>query len=205
MRTFVLSNPSILEPLVLFCTHALRMRDSRSCSVVTRVLRSIVPAFQDSSEAGSSAAPQVREFISTEVLKACITSIHEPYFVDLQRDLASLIASIILLYAPTTATPRHILLSLPGMGAEKVDRTLDRIIRQGKGDEKFQRAVVLDLLEGVRGVSIHEQGKIETSAPKGRTKVQERFMEVDPNAAGNAMGKQESPDLAGVGDMFGDG
>ena len=219
MRTFVLSNPQILEPLILFSTHALHMRDSRSCAILTRVLRSIIPVFQDhrqhpqqqqsphSSSAAAAtaiaaAAPQVREFISTEVLKACITSIHEPYFVDLQRDLAALIASILGLYAAATPTPRAVLLSLPGVGADQVDRALDRIVRQSKGDEKFQRAVVLDLLEGLRGVSIHEQGRMERATGGGRPKVQERFMEVDPRAGG---GKRDSPDLEGVADMFGDG
>ncbi|KAL9063017.1 MAG: hypothetical protein Q9157_008474 [Trypethelium eluteriae] len=213
LRTFVLSHPAILEPLVLFSTHALRMRDIRSCTIVITVLRSIIPSFQDSPHAPSSpsitpstiaAAPQVREFISTEVLKACITSLHEPYFVDLQRELASLIASILLLYGPTTSTPRDVLLSLPGMSVEKVDRAFDRIIRRSKGDDKYQRAVVLDLLEGLRGVSIHEQGRMERSQRRERPKVQQRFMEVDSEVQGQGTGRAASPDLAGVADMFGD-
>ena len=90
------------------------------------------------------------------------------------------------------------------MAVEKVDRALDRIITQSNGDERFQRAVVLDLLEGLRGVSIHEQGRMERSAPRTRPKIQARFMEVDPKDAAAIMGSKDSPDLAGVADMFGD-
>ncbi|KAI9703977.1 MAG: hypothetical protein M1820_005759 [Bogoriella megaspora] len=227
MRNFILSNPNLLEPIVLFLTHAIRMRDSRCCTILTRVLRSIIPAFQEtpanvtSAQVPAAAAadgilhypsnlhilhtnissPACREFISLEVLKACITSIHEPYFVDLQRDLGSLISSIIYLYAPSTPTPRAVLLSLPGMTPEQVDRAFKKIMNSS-GNEKMQRAVVLDLLEGVRGTSIHETGKIERSAPR-KPKVQERFMEVDA-AAGEVEGKlkRDSPELVGVADMF---
>ncbi|KAG9702550.1 nuclear import and export protein Msn5, partial [Aureobasidium melanogenum] len=108
MRALVLSEPSVLEPLILFCTHALRMRDSRCCTLICRILRSILPTFV----ADAPPAPQVREFISTEVLKACITSLNEPYFVDVQRDLANLIANIVALYSPLSSTARDVLLSL---------------------------------------------------------------------------------------------
>lgn len=195
MRTFMLSSPTILEPLILFCTHALRMRDSRCCSVITRVLRSIVPEFS----IDTPTAAEVREFISNEVLKACITSLHEPYFVELQKDLAQLIATIFILYSPTTSTPRRILLSLPGMTEEQVDRVASRLMRVQSGRQ--QRALVLDLLDGLRGVSISEQGKIPRHEPrKLRSAMQERYMNVD-NARQNRQ-RDGSPELGGVADMF---
>lgn len=81
MRSYILSTPFVLKPVILFCTHALRMRDTRSCSLIARVLRSIVPDFAGPSDV----AVEVREFMSTEVLKACITSLHEEYFVEQQK------------------------------------------------------------------------------------------------------------------------
>lgn len=195
MRTFMLSSPTILEPLILFCTHALRMRDSRCCSVITRVLRSIVPEFS----IDTSTAAEVREFISNEVLKACITSLHEPYFVDLQKDLAQLIATIFILYSPKTSAPRQILLSLPGMTEEQVDRVASRLIRVQSGRQ--QRALVLDLLDGLRGVSISEQGKITRHDPrKVRSVMQERYMNV--NTVQQNRQRDGSPELGGVADMF---
>ena len=191
----VLSDVSVLEPMILFCTHALRMRDTRCCSLICKTFKTIIPIFQGM----SPPAPQVREFISTEVLKACITSLNEPYFADLQKDLASLIALILLLYTSRTSTPRDILLSLPDMSAAKVDKTLGRLCKHPPLSERMQRSLVLDLLEGVRGVSIYEQGKIkQVSAKKS---IQSKYTELHTNTA-NANGDNGA--LDGVAGLFGD-
>ncbi len=198
IRSFILNTPEILKPVILFCTHALRMRDTRSCSWITRVLRSLIPEF-----AGSSPmAVDVREFISLEVLKACITSLHDSYFVDLQRDLAQLIASIMITYATKTETPRQILLSLPSMTTEKVDRALQQLLIV-PCSSRHQRALVLDLLAGLRGVSISEQGKIaKPNVKKLRSTIHERYMNVDMQSDGPP--RERSPDLAGVAETFGE-
>lgn len=170
------------------------MRDTRSCTYITRVLRSLVPEFVDDSHI----AIDVREFISTEVLKASITSLHDSYFVDLQKDLAQLIASIVDAYSSKTQTPREILLSLPSMTSEKVDRALHQINRAPQNSRQ-QRALILELLEGLRGVSISEQGKIaKPDTKKFRSAMQERYMTVDiqPDTK-----KEASPDH-GIANMF---
>lgn len=194
LNDLVLSDPAILEPLILFCTHALRMRDSRCCVVICGVFRTLIPLFQS----GDPPAPQVREFISTEVLKSCITSLNEPYFADLQKDLARLIAQIVLLYAPKTSTPRSVLLSLPQMSEAKVDKAIARI---GKSqNDRQQRAVVLDLLDSVRGVSIHEAGKITREPARKRSAVQKQYMEVEQKPT-----KGDDVGLDGIAGMLGDG
>jgi exportin-5 len=196
MRTLVLSEASILEPLILFCTHALRMRDSRCCTLICRILRSILPTFT----ADTPPAPQVREFINTEVLKACITSLNEPYFVDVQRDLANLIANILALYSPLSSTARDVLLSLPDMGSQKVNTAIERIVETNS--ERTQRVLVLELLEGVRGVSIHEAGKIDRRDLKAkRSAMQQQYMEVEQKPAGGK--REQSPQLEGMAEMFG--
>jgi exportin-5 len=196
MRALIISEPSILEPLILFCTHALRMRDSRCCTLICRILRSILPTFV----ADTPPAPQVREFINTEVLKACITSLNEPYFVDVQRDLANLIANIVALYSPLSSTARDVLLSLPDMGSNKVDTAIERIV--GTSSERTQRILVLELLEGVRGVSIHEAGKIDRRDHKAkRSAMQQQYMEVEQKPAGGK--REQSPQLEGMAEMFG--
>ncbi|KAK5126308.1 hypothetical protein LTR85_010544 [Meristemomyces frigidus] len=197
LSDLVLSDPTVLEPLILFCTHALRMRDTRCCVTICKVFRSIVPLFQSS----NAPAPQVREFICTEVLKACITSINEPYFADMQKDLAALIAQIVLLYSRLTNTPRDVLLSLPDMNASKVDKALAKMNKAQS--ERQQRALVLELLAGVRGVSIYEVGKIarETPKQKGKSGVQEQYMEVEQRAT---IENGEETGLESVAALFGD-
>lgn len=196
IRSFIISTPDILKPVILFCTHALRMRDTRSCSFITRVLRSLIPDF----EGTDPIEIDVREFISTEVLKACITSLHDPYFVDLQKDLAQLIASIVIAYSPRTETPKQVLLSLPSIPADEVDRTIRHLAR-AHSNSRQQRAIVLDLLEGLRGISVSEQGKVAKPDPKKiRSAMQEKYMTVDVQANGK---KDESPDLGGIAAMFG--
>lgn len=195
IRAFVLDTPEILKPVIVFCTHALHMRDTRSCSYVTRILRSLVPEFNGTSEV----AVEVREFISTEVLKASITSLHNSYFVDLQKDLAQLIAVIVIAYSGMTQTPRNILLSLPSMTSEKVDHALHKVLK-ARQSSRQQRAYILDLLAGLRGISVSEQGRIaRPDTKKMRTAMQERYMRTDPQSATR---KQVSPDLEGIDSIF---
>lgn len=170
------------------------MRDTRSCTYITRILRSLIPEFDGNTEI----ATDVREFISTEVLKACITSLHDSYFVELQKDLAQLIASIVSTYSSKTQTPREILLSLPLMTSEKIDRALHQLTK-AQQNSRQQRALILDLLAGLRGVSISEQGKIaKPDTKKIRSVLQERYMTVDVQPEDK---REESPDL-GISSMF---
>jgi len=195
MRDYVLSTPSVLKPVILFCTHALRMRDTRSCTLIIGVLRSIVPDFAGADDV----ANEVREFISIEVLKACITSLHDPYFIDLQKDLASLIGGIIFTYLPRTQTPQQVLLSLPSMTTEKVDRAVKEIYNAAN-DPRHQRALVLNLLEDLRSVSISEQGKIPKADPrKLRSEMQQKYVTANMDME---IKEPQSPDLEGIGNIF---
>lgn len=170
------------------------MHDNRACGLITRVLRTIIAVFT----AATPVAAEVREFISTEVLKACIESLHDPYFVEIQSDLAQLIASIVLSYTEQTETPRLILLSLPGMDPQRIDSALYRLFKASEGRQ--QRAVVLKLLEGLRGVSVSEQGRLpRQEGKKVRSEMLEKYMSVDMPSA---VRKEPSPDLEGVADMF---
>jgi exportin-5 len=196
LHDLVLSDASVLEPLILFCTHALRMHDSRCCTTVCKLFASLVPLF-------AGADPQVREFIASDVLKACITSLNEPYFADMQRDLASLIAQILSLYCPLTPTPRNILLSLPDMSESRVDRDVRKIVDASSA--RGQRALVLEMLKGVRGVSIYEAGKIEREAVQkksGRSGVQAQYMEIEQPRPGVTDGTEVG--LEDVGGLFGE-
>jgi exportin-5 len=203
IRHFVLSSPDIFEPVMLFCTHALRMRDTRCCSIITRVIRSILQDFAPPNN--SPTIVTIREFICSEVLMACITSVHEPYFVDMQKDLAQLIASIWALYGSTSPTPRSVILSLPGVTEDQVSITETTLARSTS--LRQQRAHVLDLLEGVRGVSIAEQGKILNSREerrKARSALQQRYLSSEMEGQqGGKVDVNDGPDLGGVADLFG--
>ncbi|ORY09735.1 armadillo-type protein [Clohesyomyces aquaticus] len=191
MWKFILTNGTVLEPLLLFCNSAIRFRDTRSAVVILRVLRQLIPRFRSRSG--------VRDFYCNNILKNAITSLHEPYFVDCQKELASLIAAIIHL---DEDIPRSILLSLPGMGdVYRVDRQLAKLRGANRSDDRLQRSIVLNLLSSVRGVSIHEQGKIERKTPKKKTAFEQQYMSVDQPAT---IVRGTSPGLAGVADMFGD-
>lgn len=203
IRHFVLSSPEIFEPVMLFCTHALRMRDTRCCSIITRVIRSLLQDFAPPNDTPTTAT--IREFISSEVLKACITSVHEPYFVDMQKDLASLIASIWVLYGSSSPTPRTVMLSLPGIDPQRVAYAENALLRSNSARQ--QRALILELLEGLRGVSIAEQGKILDSRVerrKTRSALQEKYMKSEMDGQQTTkVDINDGPDLGGIADMFG--
>lgn len=190
MHEFILSTPSVLEPILLFCNSTLRVRDTRSVVTILRVLRSLLPRFKEKSP--------IRDYFCNDLLKSAITSLHEPYFVDCQKDLASLIAGIIHL---DEEIPRSIILSLPGMGDPyRVDRRLTRLRAGNRQDDRMQRSVVLDLLSSIKGVSIHEQGKIARPTPKKKSVMMEQYMQVEESPR---IVRGTSPGLAGVSDMFG--
>ncbi|KAK0648803.1 armadillo-type protein [Cercophora newfieldiana] len=224
LRKFCLMNSSIVVPLLLFCSHAIRMHDGRCCGVVLRVFRSIVPEFSpqespkrdgtlsDGFPIPEGTAQEIREFISTEVLKAAISSLHDPYFVESQKDLGSLIASILVSYCQVTPTPRTILCSLPNIRQQDVDQTIEYVTRHGLPSRQ-QRAAVLDLLKDLKGVSISEMGKLSkslgvggrSSKKAGRSKMAQEFMTV-VETTGTATGapRKTTPDLEGVAGMFND-
>ncbi|KAI5806365.1 armadillo-type protein [Geopyxis carbonaria] len=190
MREFILASDAVLEPLIRFCTHALRMRDSRCCGIIIRVFRSIVPHF-------TADRADIREFICLEVLMASIDSLHDDYFVDVQKDLAQLIATICLLYSPTSQTPRNLLLSLPGITDAKVDSCFKRL--QVAQSTRHQRALFLELLDGLRGIPMSEQGRLPR-ASKHRTQA-EKDKRGQPQQSRYSE-QPKSPDLGGVADMF---
>lgn len=196
-RPFILQTPRVLKPLILFCTHALGMHDTRAASMITKVLRTIINDFTGS----SSLHAEVREFISTEVLKACITSLNDVYFVDMQKDFAQLIASILALYTSRTDTPRQVLHSLPNIDGKKVDDALQSLLHP-KAHPKQQRAIVLELLQGYRSVALRDQGKLPRPDPnKMRSALQQKYIAADMEGM-ELRDKSEEPDLDGVAEMF---
>ncbi|KAJ4291519.1 karyopherin [Collariella sp. IMI 366227] len=191
LRKFCLMNPAVAVPLLVFGSHAIRMHDGRSCGVVLRVFRSIVPEFtptqlpaKELEKTGHTAplddfpipeetAREIREFISTD-------------------DIGALIAHILSFYAALTPTPRDIVVSLPNIKVEEVDRVIRHITKPGMSSRQ-QRALVLELLEDLKGVSISEMGKLSKSLgdvpmtgrkSATRSKMAQEFMTPDAGAGG---------------------
>lgn len=241
LRKFCLLHQEIVEPLLVFCSHGIRVRDSRCCSMILRLFISLVPEFNleashgpkkisagldsmpahplsDSVPIPQEIATAIREFISMEVLQACITSFHEPYFVDLQKELASLIGAVLVHYTPITATPKNVLLSLPNIQESDLDR-LSPYIQKPSSHTRQQRAIVLDMLKDLKGVSVSEMGKMPKSTGFGgvqgrskkvhRTRMAEAFMSEPttsqdaPRTGGTHQGGRGTPDaLEGVSNLF---
>ena len=196
IRSFSLQTPEVLQPILVFCNHSLRMRDTRSCQNVAVILNTLVPEFMES----SPLHVEVREYLSSEVLKSCITSIHDNYFVDVQRELATVVASIVTTYSQMTDTPRSVLCSLPSISGEQVDRLQHQLLKT-KTNHRQQRALVLVFLEKLRGVSVSEQGKVGKPEPKKiRSAVRERYMTVEIKPKEE---REASPELGGISEMFG--
>ena len=224
LRAFVLSNLVILEPLLLFCSNAIAFRDTRSSSIIIRTIRSIVPEF--TKDDGTSAA--ILEYIASNVLKAAITSLHDSYFVDNQKDLASLIGTIWVAYGlpthvpavvreeegnividqaaygrpPLTDSVRNLLLSLPGITEQRVDATAQKLVATGGtfGNMRQQRALVLGLLESLRGVRISELGKFDRDVAKEKSKLQEKYLRRENGMMGGMEEGQQKVDIEAEGE-----
>ncbi|EGX96581.1 Armadillo-type fold domain containing protein [Cordyceps militaris CM01] len=240
LRRFCLLHQEIVEPLLVFCAHGIRMRDTRCCGMVLRLLISLVPEFQpnttaskpqpdgslapaDPSSIPAEIASAIREYLSSDVLRACLTSFHEPYFVEVQKELASLIAAVYVHYSPVTMTPHNLLTSLPNVEAGELELLKPYMVKPG-AHSRQQRAVVLELLRDLKGVSVSEMGKLAKSAglpstaasgrvkrAGGRSKMAQSFM-TEPVAQNNgttrmeqvAGGRRATPDdaLDGVSNLF---
>lgn len=86
------------------------------------------------------------------------------------------------------------------MTPEKVDRVIRQILQPGTSARK-QRALVLNLLEDLRSVSVSEQGRIaKPDHKKLRSAMQEKY--VTANMDTDEAKAQPSPELEGVADMF---
>lgn len=225
LRKFCLMQREIVEPLLVFCCHGIRVKDTRCCSMILRLFVSLVPEFGKTPNATHSRhdVPQeiasgIREYISTEVLQACITSLHDPYFVELQKELAALIASIIVYYSPITATPRNVISSLPNVNPADLERLAVYTSKPG-AHTRQQRAIVMDMLKNLKAVSVSEMGKLpkdnsyanSNRAKKvSRTKMAETFMSEStpsgpgPTRAGEINGAGgDAPDaLEGISNLF---
>ncbi|KAF2400032.1 hypothetical protein EJ06DRAFT_530797 [Trichodelitschia bisporula] len=185
IRRIMFADEPTLSDLLMLLRSALRMRDTRSCSTAIHSLSTLLPDFNKPSP--------VHDFLYTEVLKTAITSFNEPYFVDAQRNLATLIAQICLDHDTAFA----VLTQLPGLGDDvpRVERALKRV-RDAKSAGQGA-AVVMDLLHSLRGVSIHELGKIERTKPRPRV----RDAPMDVTETGIRRGGEDQ--LDGVATMFG--
>ncbi|KAI1773737.1 ARM repeat-containing protein [Hypoxylon cercidicola] len=232
LREFCLTHSSIVEPLLIFCTHALRWHDSRCCGVVLKVFRSIILDFAtaelnellpegakqkppDGASIPASTAAAVREYICSDVMKACITSIHEPYFVELQKEFAYFVATIVLAYKIHTTTARDVLVSLPNMKEADVDNAIEYMCRKG-ATARVQRTVILQLLGDLKGVSVSEMGKLSksigvpTAKPSAkrpsRSKMAQQFMTTPtPNEGTSQIGGGQdgnADNLEGVANLF---
>ncbi|ETI25101.1 hypothetical protein G647_04472 [Cladophialophora carrionii CBS 160.54] len=227
MREFLLSNVQILDKLLTFITHAIAFKDMKSSYTMLMAVQRLVPDFASEQFLASDQAGAVREFISTEMLKTAITCLHDGYFADQQQYYAQLIATIWLSYGlpahvpategtpahdrhALTSTPRDVIMSLPGMTEAKVDKAAGQLLKEGAGGSsraKKLRAIILTLLEGVRGVRVSELGKIDTK--QQQSKLLEKYKQremlgmqgVEDHGHGRQDGTAET-DLAGVADMF---
>lgn len=226
MSSFILSSPRVLPPLLLFYTHAISYKDTKSCTTVVLTLRSLVLDLANRSSTDErldeQTAAAVREFLSTETLKAAITSLNGGYFAEQQRDIAALIAAIWSSFGlpthipatetqpaferpPFTTAARDIILSLPGLTEERVDAA-EKQLTAVRGHHRHERAVILGLLEGFRGVRLSELGKIDMRGQKN--KLMEKYIRRDSmgmqtDEGGPKPGREPEVDLGGVADMFG--
>ena len=85
-------------------------------------------------------------------------------------------------------------MNLPGLTEAKVDACYKKLT--AAGSTRQQRALILELLDGLRGVAISEKGKLQ------RPQVGKQRSQAEKKQQQQYAEKRESPDLGGVADMF---
>jgi exportin-5 len=230
MRDFVLASTELLEKLLVFLTHALAFKDTKTSKTALNTIQRLIPDYATDRYLRGDAVIAAREYLSKNMLEVAITCLHDSYFADDQQHYAHLIATIWLCYGlpthhpategkpahenpPLTNTPRSVLLSLSGITESKVDNAATLLLRETGGGStnvpKKTRAMILSLLEGVRGVRVSELGKIDTKQQQSR--ILEKYKQRDLLSSGmqgvDGDGQQahdgSEMDLGGVAAMFG--
>ncbi|RVX75416.1 hypothetical protein B0A52_00769 [Exophiala mesophila] len=226
MREFLLSNTQILDRLLVFITHAIAFKDTKCAYNMLMAATRLVPDFGNDQYISGEVAEAVRGFISSDMLKTAITCLNDGYFADHQQHYAQLIATIWMSYGlpvhvpasetgpahdrpALTSAPRDVILSLPGMTEAKVDQAAAQLLQEGSGGSgkhKKLRAIVLSLLEGVRGVRLSELGKIDMRPQQ--SKILEKYKQrellgMQGLEESHHVNTDDGPDLGGVADMFG--
>jgi exportin-5 len=225
LREFVLSNVQFLEKLMTFVTHAITFKDTKSSYTMLSAVQRLVVDFASDHLLTGDHSVAIREFISTTLLMAAITCLHDGYYADHQQYFAQLIATIWLSYGlpshvpateetpaherpALTTKPREVILSLPGMTEARVDEAAAQLLKEGGGGTRSKklRAIILSLLEGVRGVRVSELGKIDTRPLQNKMLEKYRLREsLVQGGEENVQGQNDSEpqtELWGVADMF---
>jgi len=149
-REFLLTNNAVLEKFLPLCTRLLTIHDTRSCSSAIRIFRSILPELVD-------AGPEVKTYICTQIFRSALEAMHDPYFSELQRDIAYVITVIYVGFSDFSLAPRETLASvLPEARVAKLHERLETTRSQ-----RTQRSVILEALESIKGVPRSEMGRRE--------------------------------------------
>ncbi|KAF1988177.1 hypothetical protein K402DRAFT_329073 [Aulographum hederae CBS 113979] len=189
LSEFVVTTPVMLQPVLALVKNAIGMRDIRCCK---NAVRTLIDSFRH-------LKILKRAFLCDDVLKVAITSLHDDYFADVQRDLAILISMIIALDDPVT---RALILTIEGIDDDRarVNDLFQQIVNSSR-DPRRGRDLTLELLRSVRGRSLQEQGRIREMPTRTRTRtaMEDQYMRVDEAPTIQRGG---SPNLEGVGDLF---
>lgn len=208
-RTIVMNNPATAPPIVNFLIASLRMRDSRCVTITTQIFRSIIPFVahqQDPDKA--ELMTMIQQSLATDGLQTAIMSLNDQHFVDIHKDLASLIACIIDNCPVNDDMPTQVLKSLQNMDPVRVDNAVKGI--RSSNREREQRAIVLGLLEGIRGVRISELGKLgiggnrDDAAKKSKHDKGKWLAPGGMEVERSGIVRGNTPPEGGLGNIFGD-
>ena len=206
LQWIILTHPECAQEVLAFVIESLRMRDSRCVGITTQILRLIVPfATKQQDPAVVDLMSAIRHKLATDALQTAIMSLNEPHFVDIHKELAATIASIIHHCGAIDDTPMRVLESLQGMDPERLRHSVERILKMKK--ERDQRAIVLDLLAGIRGVRISELGKVGIGGNRDdatrRAKNDKSKWLARMDVENNSIVRGNTPPEGGLGDLFG--
>ena len=88
------------------------------------------------------------------------------------------------------------------MQEDQVEKAI-RHLYQSQNNPRQQRATVLHLLQGFRGVGVSEMGRLPRPDPrKLKSRMQKQYETADMQTE-SGKDKEGSPDLGGVAEMFG--
>ena len=197
----IYQNPRVLSSIMPFCSHVIRMRDTRSCNKVIHLLLGLVSQLNtELMQCTQQVTQELREFFASDVLKSAISSFHEPYFADLQLDLATMISEILMACEGFTDTPFQTVLELPEMSSSNARQAFINV-KKAKA-LRARGKIMLKLLENLRGVGVHELGKISTPSSNRRRKtIQEQYTKMDDDTPRIQRGG--SPESGAMTDLFG--
>ncbi|KAK9467789.1 armadillo-type protein [Lipomyces arxii] len=153
LRSYVLTHPTILAPVLTLCTRLFTIRDTRCSYACALILRQIAPLIIGRYD-------EVDDFLCDYVMSACLTVLRDSYYADVAGEASYVLTLVYTVLRGKYDRPfRKMHQILPGISGEEII-ALERELASVK-TLRQQRGIMLEFLTVMKAVPDVPEGEVE--------------------------------------------